>query len=92
MEVGDGDARGQARIAGIFGAHERCRFGDEVVDGRHVHAVVDARDHLLGYLGWVDLLGIESVAQFLYPCSNLVEHDGHTPTIALDDLHLVGYA
>ena len=75
VQVGHGDARGEAAVVGVLRREEGGRLGGEVVELRGGHAVVHAEHHLLRHDDRVDVRRLEAVAQLLDARDDLVE--GH---------------
>ena len=87
MQVGHGDARGEASGVGVLRREERGSLGSEVVELDGGDAVVDAGHHLLRDHHRIDVLWVEAIAELLDARGDLVKGDGLLLAIPLDDEH-----
>ena len=89
VQVGDGDARGEARIVRVLRRQVRGRLGGEVIQFLGCHTVVHTLNNLLRDDDRRDRR-VERVGELGDARDDLVEHDRLGTTIALHDVHRHG--
>lgn len=62
MQVANCDTCSENGIVGVLGGQVCCGFRSEVVELHSGHPGVDARDNLLSYFDWVNVVAVKAIA------------------------------
>ena len=89
VEVAHGDARREPREVRMLRRHVGRRLRRELVELVGRHAVVHSLNHFLREDVRLDVLGVQTVAQFFDPRRDLVVSYNFLLAVALDDVDVV---